>query len=143
MNRSVLVVDFSKEAIRQITEVVMAAEEYSIIGYIIKSSTRKECDQSIQNVMELVEKDRPSIVITRIAWPGFDGQGFRLSAKIKQKFPNIVIIGINEPVLFWKDYVERKKTSEMDYLLQQPLGKSPSIIQTILFDLEIKKLLPQ
>lgn len=139
MNK-ILVVDCSNEAIRQIKGVVEKVGEFSIIEYLTKSQTRKECDYTIMEVQKLVEENQPSIIVTRIAWPGFDRQGFRLSARVKQEFPEVIIIGINEPVKFWEDYVERKMPCKMDYLLWQPEGEIPYVLGQTLLELKRTRL---
>ena len=140
MNTTILVVDCSNGAIRQIKEVVENIGEFSIIEYLTKSHTRKECDYTIMDVKKLVEENQPSIIVTRIAWPGFDSQGFRLSARIKQEFPEVIVIGINEPVKFWEDYVNRKTSCKMDYLLRQPDGEIPYILGQTLSELKRTRL---
>lgn len=139
-NTTILVVDCSNEAIQQIKQAVNSAGKFSIIEYITQPETRKECDLAIMEIQKLVEENEPSIIITRIAWPGFDRQGFRLSARIKQGFPEMIIIGINEPVKFWEDYEERVKWCEMDYLLKQPMGEIPYILGQQLSELKRTRL---
>lgn len=136
MDTKILIVDCSKTAIQQIKQVAEAVGKFSIIEHLTKSDTRKECDYTIMEVQKLVREEQPSIIVTRIAWPGFDRQGFRLCARIKQEFPDIVIIGINEPVKFWEDYEEHKAPCKMDHLLQQAMGEIPYILGTFLHELK-------
>lgn len=140
MNTKLLIVDCSKTAIQQIKQVAETVGKFSIIEHLTKSDTRKECDYTIMEVQKLVEENHPSIIITRIAWPGFNGQGFRLSARIKQKFPDIIIIGINDindAIFFWEDYERRKTCCKMDYMVRQTEEEeNPHILTTFLLELK-------
>lgn len=134
MNTKLLIVDCSKTAIQQIKQVAETVGKFSIIEHLTKSDTRKECDYTIMEVQKLVREEQPSIIVTRIAWPGFDRQGFRLCARIKQEFPDIIIIGINEPVKFWEDYMNR--VCNMDHVIEQPEGEIPFILGVVLHKLK-------
>lgn len=134
MNTKLLIVDCSKTAIQQIKQVAETVGKFSIIEHLTKSDTRKECDYTIMEVQKLVREEQPSIIVTRIAWPGFDRQGFRLCARIKQEFPDIIIIGINEPVKFWEDYMDR--VCNMDHVIEQPEGEIPFILGIVLHKLK-------
>lgn len=134
MNTKLLIVDCSKTAIQQIKQVAETVGKFSIIEHLTKSDTRKECDYTIMEVQKLVREEQPSIIVTRIAWPGFDKQGFRLCARIKQEFPDIIIIGINEPVKFWEDYMDR--VCNMDHVIEQPEGEIPFILGIVLHKLK-------
>lgn len=134
MNTKLLIVDCSKTAIQQIKQVAETVGKFSIIEHLTKSDTRKECDYTIMEVQKLVREEQPSIIVTRIAWPGFDKQGFRLCTRIKQEFPDIIIIGINEPVKFWEDYMDR--VCNMDHVIEQPEGEIPFILGIVLHKLK-------
>lgn len=134
MDTKILIVDCSKTAIQQIKQVAETVGKFSIIEHLTKSDTRKECDYTIMEVQKLVREEQPSIIVTRIAWPGFDRQGFRLCARIKQEFPDIIIIGINEPVKFWEDYMDR--VCNMDHVIEQPEGEIPFILGIVLHKLK-------
>lgn len=134
MDTKLLIVDCSKTAIQQIKQVAETVGKFSIIEHLTKSDTRKECDYTIMEVQKLVREEQPSIIVTRIAWPGFDKQGFRLCARIKQEFPDIIIIGINEPVKFWEDYMDR--VCNMDHVIEQPEGEIPFILGIVLHKLK-------